>query len=362
MNPGLVVKLRPTGPWRSGPDSGARNHVDPVYHSDALYSAVTCAMASLGSLEPWLEATARNPRGAAVRFSSCFPFVEDLGFIVPPKTIWPPTSGAALTSAKVRWKSARFIPLGLVQALLAGRVLEEDHWAVDGPSECLMPVGRPAPFRLTMRSNTAVDRLSGSIERHATAGLEFLPGAGLWAIASFAGEEEYAQWNGPVRAAFRLLADSGFGGERSRGWGHSGDPEFIEGAFPDMILPPPSEIAKAAAPQAEGEPVEQPASEAAPPKPETAHWLLSLFAPGAEDAVDWKRGNYSLLARSGRVESPVRSGELKKSLNMVGEGSVLFAPGGLRGSAPDVAPDGFPHPVFRSGFALSIPIPAQVIS
>ncbi len=28
MNPGLVVKLRPAGPWRIGPDSGARNRVD----------------------------------------------------------------------------------------------------------------------------------------------------------------------------------------------------------------------------------------------------------------------------------------------------------------------------------------------
>ena len=38
MNPGLVVKLRPAGPWRIGPDSGARNRVDVIYHSDSLYS------------------------------------------------------------------------------------------------------------------------------------------------------------------------------------------------------------------------------------------------------------------------------------------------------------------------------------
>ena len=51
MNPGLVVKLRPAGPWRIGPDSGARNRVDFIYHSDSLYSAVTSAMARLGSLD-----------------------------------------------------------------------------------------------------------------------------------------------------------------------------------------------------------------------------------------------------------------------------------------------------------------------
>ena len=39
-----------------------------------------------------------------------------------------------------------------------------------------------------------------------------------------------------MKAAFRLLADTGFGGERSRGWGRSETPEFIEGTLPDMII------------------------------------------------------------------------------------------------------------------------------
>ena len=118
MNPGLVVKLRPAGPWRIGTDSGARNRVDVIYHSDSLYSAVASAMARLGSLDEWLDATARN--GApAVSFSSCFPFLDEIGFVVPPRTIWPPTS-PALMSAHVRWKSARFVPLGVVRAMLAG--------------------------------------------------------------------------------------------------------------------------------------------------------------------------------------------------------------------------------------------------
>jgi len=42
---------------------------------------------------------------------------------------------------------------------------------------------------------------------------------------------------------------------------------------------------------------------------------------------------------------------------MVAEGSVLHAASEPRGSASDVAPDGFAHPVFRAGFAVSIPLP-----
>jgi CRISPR/Cas system CSM-associated protein Csm4 (group 5 of RAMP superfamily) len=85
--------------------------------------------------------------------------------------------------------------------------------------------------------------------------------------------------------------------------------------------------------------------------------MLSLFTPAASDTVDWARGNYSLLARSGRVESPAGSGELKKQLQMVTEGSVIYAADAPSGSAPDVAPEGFAHPVFRAGFAMAIPLP-----
>src|SRR5437870_10249613 len=141
--PGLVVKLRPTGPWRIGPDSGARDGVDLIYHSDSLYSAVTGAMRLLGSLDEWLEATARNAAAPAVRFSSLYPFHNEIGFVVPPRSVWPPPA-----SSKVRWKGARFIPLGLVAPLLSGRVLEEDRWDLDGPSQCLVPAGRSGPFHM----------------------------------------------------------------------------------------------------------------------------------------------------------------------------------------------------------------------
>jgi hypothetical protein len=103
---------------------------------------------------------------------------------------------------------------------------------------------------------------------------------------------------------------------------------------------------------APGEPAPKPPSQNLAP-----HWLLSLFSPAAADTVEWSRGNYSLIERGGRVESPAGSGALKKQVRMVAEGSVLYAGSALHGAAPDVAPDGFAHPVFRAGFALAIPLP-----
>ena len=49
----------------------------------------------------------------------------------------------------------------------------------------------------------------------------------------------------------------------------------------------------------------------------------------------------------------------RSATRMIAEGSVLVAPSEPRGSVTDVAPDGFPHPVYRAGFALAIPIPLR---
>src|ERR1019366_7441123 len=103
MSSSFIIRLRPTGPWRFGPDSGSREHVDLLLHSDAVYSAVTSAMARLEMLEERLDATARNAGGASpVRFSSLYPYQRDHLFVVPPRGVWPPPA-----SMKIRYKSAR---------------------------------------------------------------------------------------------------------------------------------------------------------------------------------------------------------------------------------------------------------------
>ncbi len=469
MNPAFVVRFRPSGPWRIGVDSGARDRVDRIFHSDALFSALSLAMLRLGRLEEWLAATATAAGEPAVRLSSLFPFLDEIQFVPPPRSLWPPPP-----SPKVRWGNARFVPLSLVGDLVAEKPLRDNRWFLDGASGCLLPSEpgeRCGPFRVALRSHAAVDRVSGAaVEVHRTACIEFAPGAGLWGVASFADEDARARWSGPLQAAFRVLADTGLGGERSLGWGRSGQPEFVAGTLPDLILPeplraplPPAPPARAAVrtltalellrsytaaappqaatsetpapaeaqpvPAAEPEsepaasgPAPEPASEtpssapdlassaapepaapapspepppspapdlassaapepaapapspepppasapspapaAATPKPraETGYWLLSMFTPAQDDAVDWQRGSYTLAERGGRIDSPARAGDAKKILRMVEEGSVLLAPVAPRGAAPDVAPDGFPHPVFRCGFALAVAIPVR---
>ena len=187
MNPGLVVKLRPSGPWRIGPDSGARNRVDAIYHSDSLYSAVTAAMARLGWLEEWLDAHRPHrlagglfqlllsvPRRDRLRGSAAHHLAAGV----------PLGHGRAGALEERAIRSAERV----VQSILAGRRLDENQWSVDGPSECLVPADSPGPFRTAVRWSAAVDRLTG---RRATGtpprAWSSAPDPGLWTVVSFRG-------------------------------------------------------------------------------------------------------------------------------------------------------------------------------
>ena len=354
MQPALLIRLRPLGPWRSGPGDGGLDRVDTLFRSDRLFSAVTIALNQLGFREEWLSATARNDT-PTVAFSSLFPFQGDTLFAVPPATLWPPpatlvTAPSPVFLAKIRWQTARYVPLSLIDSLLTGESILAEQWLPDGESGCLLRRDRPnaSPFRLTMRRSAAIDRLAQRAPSvTATACLEFEPSAGLWTLVRFADSSAENAWSGRIQAAFRLLADSGFGGKRSSGWGQTQAPEFERGSWPRLLLPKTDSASKNASP---------PAIEESP-----LFWLLSLYSPAASDRIDWANGDYQLTLRAGRLQDGARSGTEKKSVRLISEGSVLAAPKNPIGAAVDVAPDGFEHPVYRSGIALALELPVAGI-
>jgi len=309
----IEVRLRPLGPWRVGYANGDRERVDVVYHSDALFSAITHAMRALGWMEEWLAATVGATGEPAVRLSSLFPFVGKTRLAPVPNSAWPPAGRGQL-----RLDSAKFVPLDV----LRNGLQDESRWEVDGECQCLLPANGTAPFRLVVRESAVIDRITGAAEPHRTAGLEFVPNAGWWGVFSTIDKT----WEIRVKAALRLAADSGFGGERSRGWGRSAEPQFND------------------------------ASHLFPAEATSGNWwLLSLFSPDPSDAIDWTRSDHSVTVRGGWTDSPAGVA-LKNQVRMVEEGSVLAA-SALRGRAVDVAPEGFAHPVYRSGIALAVPVP-----
>ena len=326
--------MRPTGPWRFGPDSGARDRVDLHLHSDAVYSAVTSAMAQLGTLGRVAGATPRetNPTRRRCVSAPCFRFTSETLFVVPPRNLWPPPA-----SIKMRYKGARFAPLAVVEALLNDKPIEEDRWQVDGESACLIPAGWPAgPFRTGMRSNAGVDRLDqGSIQVHVTACLEFTRDSGLWLAVTFA-------------AMRRGRSGSRGCGARSgcwpiAGWAASGRAvgagrRSRAGINPMRCCSRPL-------------------------------WTEAETGLLAALGVCGRRTRTRSIGSAGQLldRHPVRPHRKRQPLGraqaahaMVAEGSVLVAAQQPRGMVRDVAPEGFPHPVYRSGFALTIPIPWRV--
>ena len=338
----LLVKLRPEGAWRIGPDSGARGRAERVLSSDSLYSAVTQALASLGWLEPWLAATAAAEGEPAVKLSSLFPAQEEGLLAPPPAHLWP------APAARLRTGGARLIPVSLIRALAFGEEWNEDQWEVDGLSECLLRRGRRrqsgSPYRFALRRHAAVDRLEpGRTALHETACIEFAEDAGLWCVAQFSSDARRHEWAPKIEAAFRLLADSGLGGERRQGWGRFEVDRVERGVLPDLLWGRGRSSAAA--------------SDQPPAAEERGWWLLSLFSPADSDKIDWKRGSFKMVERGGRVEG---SGAAKLHSRMVSEGALLLGEQ-PRGRAWNVAPPGFTaHPVWRSGFAVAIEMPWRV--
>jgi CRISPR type III-A-associated RAMP protein Csm4 len=349
QQPVLLIRLRPSGPWRYGASDGAADQIDELYRSDRLFSAVTIAMQRLGLLNEWLDATVHSGKPAVV-FSSLYPYQGDTLFVIPPATLWPPpmtqiTAPNSVFLAKIRWRTARFVPLSVVDLIMTGGNLLADQWMPDPESACLLRRDRPSaiPFRVVMRSTTPVDRLTHkSSLAVVSACVEFEPGAGLWALARYRDAEAQATWNGKIEAAFRLLSDTGFGGRRSSGWGQTHSPEFERGAWPALLFPKLGRLRN-------GSPAE--------PSETSRYWLLSLFSPAPADKIDWRSGEYKIAVRAGRIENGKKNGEEKKAVRMVAEGSVLVAPAEPAGVAVNVAPENFEHPVFRSGLALALELP-----
>jgi len=354
MQPGLLIRLRPQGAWRFGPADGGHDRVDTLYRSDRLFSAVTLAMQRLGLLDEWLDATARAAQPAVV-FSSLFPFQGDTLYASPPATLWPPpalllTTPSPVFLSKIRWKTARFVPLSVIDSLITGQPILADQWLPDPESACLLRRDRPSasPFRVVMRSTAAVDRLTRTgDEVRSVACVEFEQTAGLWTVARFADSAQEQAWSGRLQAALRLLSDSGFGGGRGKGWGQTQAAEFQAGSWPGLLLPKLGRFLRNSQ--------EQEVNSA-------LYWLLSLYSPAASDKIDWAGGDYSLTLRGGRVESNSgQGGGVKKNVRMVNEGCVLASAAEPVGSAVDVAPDGFAHPVYRSGLALALRLPVVEI-
>ncbi len=278
----------------------------------------------------WMRPRAHpSPRCASV---PAFRFTGETLFVVPPRTV----ASAGVVQGALEGRAIRSAQRGRESASrAAGRMKTLDRSTA--PANAWCPHGAAGSVSSpSVRSSAAVDR-EGDERRAAFHRVPGIHSRQRIVVGGGVSERRRARAvdAAALTAAFRLLADSGFGGERSRGWGRAEMPEIADGNLPDLLL-----------------------TNRRPARPRPATGCCRLFHPGA-----CRRGRLAarqLFADHARRARRKRCGwgDVKKT---DAHGGRRIGPGGFRANRAARPPMSrrmsFAHPVYRAGFALAIPIP-----
>lgn len=202
-------------------------------------------------------------------------------------------------------------------------------------------------FEIDQIPKIAVDRITRATNLHHTGFVQFKCDeknfkslSGLYFLLQFPKAEQKLADN--LQAALHLLGEEGIGGERSSGAGQF-EVEWLR--LPELW----QKVVNFS---------EQPAY----------HYLISLFwddeASNLAELITDK-SSYEIQERGGWIASPFSGRQLRRQMiRMFAEGSVF--PSLPKGKLANVTPkefrtaDGYrPHPIYRNGISLSLPIKVQ---
>ena len=310
-----------------------------TFHSDSLFAALVARLA-------------RSDGGRAVQefcqpfldgkppfvLSSTFPLAGRVRFLPPPLTSRvPPARGGNAKSIK----RVQYVSEALYRRLLDGEMLAslgEVHILQHGkcwvsPQEVqLLPDALrgtdTAVWEEEQRPRVTLDRASQASSLFFTGQITFANECGLWFGARWLKED--AALNKKLNNLLLDLAEAGLGAERSSGLGGAALAELDALELPD---------------------------------PGGCWTNLSRYLPTAAEtgALAHPASAYAFKTVGGWLDSPARTGQRRKSVNLLVEGSVFgMLPAPVPGWVADVRPvyatdpDPLGHPVYRSGLALAV--------
>ncbi len=291
-----LVKLHFQGGLRAGAPGWGLEEEDDLLRADVLYSGLTLAMLDLyGRVLP------------EMRLSSAFPFVDNRYFLPRPMLPFPSAAGAEISSAERKaLRRMKFVEHRYFLAWVQGEVLDLER-VMEG-ADCLT-----GALRSVLRPRVALDRERRDSALYFVAERRFSQDSGLYCLVECP-EESWPE----VAAAFRMLGEVGVGGERALGLGC-----FVPEFLPAFQLPPARQGGRCVT-------------------------LAPLIPrPGEEAHLE----RYRLMPRGGWVHA-VGASVRKKKVHVVAEGSILRCP--VQGMLADVAPAGWPHPVWRYGLGFFV--------
>lgn len=348
--------MQPLSPFHIGERGVGIEEAAALPRSDTMFAALASAwrlMYGAERLEKLLlefpingvngEAPAPEP---PVRLSSAFPYAGGVQFLPRPLFHLDGAGEDAKTGKQVEWVSWDIMRT-LIQSAVPLTVDREDLiqgrrlWLSPTDHNKLPPVAQSEKKVWfagdeAMVPRVALDRRSSASNLFFQGQVRFQEDCGLYLLAQFAGPKA-SEYKTAVEDGLNLLGELGLGGRRSVGLGR-------------FALQEP-------------EPVVLPSVGGS----DDLHFLLSLYHPTPSEvsplAVLGKPGmlddaRYQLIQRRGWLSSPDGAGLRRKSLRMLTEGSIVgWKPTGDIANLRPEPVNGveFPHAVYRSGIALSLP-------
>jgi CRISPR-associated protein Csm4 len=273
--------------------------------------------------------------------TSCFPFAGEVRFFPTPLTAY--RSGEADGPVRVKdLKKVRYVSEAIFNRLLHGEKLgnffakavplQDGAILAAAEDQKHLPSGDSSTAKLwstEKRPRVAIDRATNFSNIYFTGQVTFAAGCGLWFATRWL--EDSPAFQKQVADLLADLAAAGLGGERSSGFGA-------------CKITPAAEVEL-------------------PEAPAKAWVSLSRYLPARDElhALRASQACYSLERVGGWLESPGSSGQRRRSLNLVVEGSVLgpldaLIPGRVVDVRPryETNPDPLGHPVYRSGLSFAV--------
>jgi CRISPR type III-A-associated RAMP protein Csm4 len=181
-----------------------------------------------------------------------------------------------------------------------------------------------------LAARVAVDRITATAALYFCGRVYYEEGCGLYLLVRYIDET----YRSPLEKALLYLGEAGIGGQRNQGHGQfelQPSPNG-EGYRWKKDFPAPVDAGV------------------------NSQLLLSLYHPTRKEvsAGVLNHAQYELLLRRGWIGSPDGSGVRRRGIRMLAEGAV-FPDLDITGDIQDLKPKGFPHPVYRSGIAFTVP-------
>lgn len=308
-----LCKLKPRGPLHLGEREGLLEGSSTIIHSDTLFSAFCHAFQLLYGDTQLINLIQKlENKEPYFLISSMFPYWGKSLYFRIPKNQYQ--------MSVTKKMKVEFIEKTGLEQLLHGEKLDK---VIDARVTIPRKEDQYVPWDLENIPRVGLSRLDNSTgERFFHFGqVRYHEDAGFFFLVKYLNRA----FQNKFEATIRLLADEGFGGDRSSGKGMMETPIF--------------------------EPLEIDT-----PVQGNGVMTLSLYYSGETETDGIKDGFYDLIERKGYIYSPYGSNLRRRSVRMFTEGSVFPTKLTRVGQLVDVTPEIFQkHKVFRYGYIFALP-------